>query len=163
MGYDRVRFYDGDTAESTLVSADKSSHGTLISPNTLSFLRQLGHNARLVVDANKPSRDTQAAVRMGAVAIDLPPKVIENDELLGGPVAWEPLVEVKPPFTPDSIKPFLAYLDVTCEPSDAGPLFLDHRGEHVGCAINRARGSAYCPADEQRQATELAEALQFEI
>lgn len=162
MGYDRVRFYDGATAESTLVSADKSSHSTLISPRTLSFLRQIGFNTRLVVDANKPSRDTQAAVRIGAVAIDLPPKVTEADTLLDGQAAWEPLVEVKPPFTPDSIRPFLAYLDVTCEPSDAGPLFLDHRGEHDGCTINRARGGAYCPGAEKR-ATEVAEIPQVEM
>lgn len=149
MGYDRIRFYDGEKRESTLVSADKRSHDALVSWKTQSFLRHLGHRVQLVVDANKPAGLSAEAIKNGAAPVELPPKVLNNDPVLQRQASWEPLLEVQPPLNPDTIKPFLAYLAVTCEPSDAGPLYLDHRGEHDGCLIDFSEGVATCESKKQ--------------
>lgn len=143
MGFDRIRFFDGKNAESTLISADKMSAEVVYGKHFLNFLNTIGFMTRHVVDETKPTKDNQRYLERGSIAVAFPADEKINDQY--GRIIGDVLVEAKPPIQPEQMKSIIRWLDIYCDPSDAGPLYLDNRGDHKDCQISPRTGGTACP------------------
>lgn len=161
MGFDRIRFFDGKNAESTLISADKMSAEIVYGKDFLNFLNAIGFIARHAVDDTKPSKDNQQHIQRGAVAVEFPPDEKIHDTF--GRKIGDWLIEVKPPIKPEQMRHVIRWLDIYCDPSDAGPLYLDNRGIHNDCQISPETGRTVCPPKvrKRQDANQIPQRLQY--
>lgn len=144
MGWDRVRFYDGPENKSTLMCADKCSAGAVYSRHFKRFLEIIGFTVTYGVDEEKPGKENAAAIARGAKLITFPAKSKIPDRYDRINIS-NIVVQTEPPIDSASMRLIMRWCDVYCAPSDAGPLYLDHRGEHNGCTIVPT-GTTACPA-----------------
>lgn len=146
MGWDRVRFFetlDEQTGKpnATLISADKESSRTVYGKDFSTFLRCLGYRATQVIDTQEAPKAVERAIQFRPKdrtvlerfslkhVIDFPDTA--RADWYGSPTATH-AVEVQPPIEGRDMGVITNYLMQYCEPSDAGPLFLDHRNGQNG-------------------------------
>lgn len=159
MGWDRVRFFEtiGEQGQptATLISADKQSAEVVYGRDFSKMLGFLGHKATTVLDRPEVAKRIDGHISIEPHARDVLQKyalyeVIDfpdtaREEWYGWPTASY-AIEVQPPLSGRDTEIVTNYLVEYCDPSDAGPLFLDHRNGHRGCAFPPGQSGAICPS-----------------
>jgi hypothetical protein len=129
MGYDRIAYFEGMDADSTLISGDKQSSYVVYGPEFRKFLGGLGFKTKFVID----KRDIWELAPLEDIIIeatirDLPEST--KTEVVPGQRLGIGFLEVKPPIPDDTIAVLNKYFETHCQPDDAG-LILDYRSEPV--------------------------------
>lgn len=156
MGFDRVRFFEGaGETPSTLITADKMTADVVYGKHFRTFLGVLGYRAVIGFDEAESlsSQEVKTRLEHGEVPILYPDSA--KKMCLGRKYADGNVVIIEPPLEAADVKRVMRYIDAYAEPSDAGPLYLDHRGEHESCSIGwktgEARPHAEIIAERQRR------------
>lgn len=146
MGWDRIRFYEARDSNANLISGDKQSRDTVLGKDFRHFLQALGFQAKLAFDDSLTAREAGGLLQLGAKPITYPEKSKIPDSFDRINIG-QAVVEVQPPIDPIRMQQIMRYLDIYCDPSDAGPLYLEHRGNHNGCGLSLEKGSTPCTAE----------------
>lgn len=161
MGFDRVRFFEGcGETPATLISADKQTSLVVYGKPFLDFLSILGHRAYIGFDeaVQMPTQDIKTRLELGRQPIPYPESA--KKIWFGHPYASEYVTVIEPPLDKDDTRRAMRFIERYAEPSDAGPLYLDHRGEHEGCTINFRTGTAVPHAELAAQMLAQAKHIQ---
>jgi hypothetical protein len=120
MGYDRIGYFEGTDAETTLISGDKQSAHVVYGYGLQSFLGKLGFKSQLVVDRKDVAVRAQSKNRIDAEIKDLPEHTKTRF------TTGCEFVEVSPPLDEAMTRVINAYFETHCQPTDAG-MIIDYR------------------------------------
>jgi hypothetical protein len=128
MGWDTVRFFNGTTGESTIITAEKRSADAVYDERFKLFARGLGFTVRQVVGFSALERNESLQERVNAGRLQVT-KLPDKMRHFIREAAWDQTaLELRPPVDEDMTRVLTAYFQAHCECNDAG-IIIDNRQE----------------------------------
>ncbi len=127
MGYDRIAYFEGTDAQTTLICGDKESARVVYGHSLSMYLGRLGFKTQVVIDRQDVAEVARHANRIDAEIKDLPERT-KVEIIPGHRLSGYKFLEVSPPLDDDMTRVVSSYFETHCEPSDSG-LILDYRAE----------------------------------